>query len=1120
MAAGGSLYDDLERLLERESLKDIRTFLNKHKARISLQQVLSTGQTLFARVEGKNKQIQKLFKEVLADQYAAIARNANAARARNIVAANEARRAEARAAAEAEAAAARAVENAARAERNRAALRREAEFDAIRARTEALDGLLVAYVEGEGSSHERLDEIIALAMRGILPFKRGKYGGILEFITHLSDADALYVTQQLLQRLQRVNPEEYNESELYVLGELNQVLNFIGNNLVPEFPGEGYVLKYYLAQELLRHKHFRENGYTYKGKKISYSPELITYRNVFLRAKKRGNAPPAPVPAAPAPAPAPEPEGPKHPIEYIRTGDVKGFKKFLEANPTAWNEFFDPIPGFPGLSLFKVILRLDPSHREEFISAVYEAIVTILNSDDAESEDKYLATEALDSMWEVGLSEANISVLNFLLRLDPEKLFNSRVGPTRPPFGNKRTLLDMIVEKLVETGQPVEETLRELFQDLPLERLIPHYKSRLFNYVLQNGYSSLLPLLASKNIRPETMGPNFPLLIEALLQFPEETLATMILPAFTVEQWNTLYGRITPFQWILTRQKSLFSKASKQAILELLLQRGVNPHIPHVDGLPTSALAHAMNPAFLTLFIELPQLDLWKELEALRQYTQTPHFATGGNIDDYYGGVAYILQKLSTIDDDPEELLTYLGQVPNALNYRWFIDFKQEQEKRVRAKKPYTGYRQAELRLLDKLLISPVDLSICPICLSSAERTMGCLYMRHDCRASGFYHEALYEKYKDAEGKITWCTMCSRIGDSYPTAGGMGHRHYRKALVDDAKPGYAPIQPGQTENPFDRDCVTQGGGGLLEKFARMRRLREYAFELQEQVGAISDYEARTQLVEEVWNSFVARQPAARKVLNRAQNIGVRIFKAAEARAGAGGDLELTPEEVDALDAIWTAAGQVPTAKFLANNTMTAANRAALNAQQAENARLNAEARQNLRWPFSGNASRQPIRATGECPVCLEEKDPLWIFGHPAVGTGAGAAGHEPICEDCLRNAIINELGSVPVTASIFGKCWSTSCTHELWPEELAGKIPEDLLERYRIAFNKHKILQARAGAGAGRGGGISNTNLKQMPFLNPNGAPEECSLPRNIRSGGRYRQTRKRVSKRRKTRKA
>lgn len=1114
MAAGGSLYDDLERLLERESLKDIRTFLNKHKARISIQQVLSTGQTLFATVEGKNKQIQKLFKEVLADQYATIARNANAARARNIVAANEARRVEARAAAEAEAAAARAVENAARAERNRAALRREAEFDVIRARTQALDALLVAYIEGGESSHERLDEIIALVMRGVFDFYRGKYGGILEFITHLSDADALYVTQQLLQRLQTIRPEEYNESELYVLGELNNVLNPFEKNIEPEFPEEGYVLKYYLAQELLRHKHFRENGYTYKGKKFSYSPELITYRNEFLRAKKRGNAPPAP------PAPAPEPAAPKHPVEYIRTGDIKGFKKFLEANPTAWNEFFDPIPGFPGLSVFKVILKSDPAHHEEFISAVYEAIVTILNSDDAESDEKYLATEALDSMMEVGLSEANISVLNFLLRLDPEKLFNSRVGPTQPPFGNKRSLLDMIAEKLAETGQPVEETLGELLQTLPLEGLIDLHKSRLFTFVLQNGYSSLLPLLASKGIRPDTMGKYAPLIVEALLQLSEETLATVILPAFTVEQWNRHYDMLTPFQWILIMKKPLFSKASKEAILELLLQRGADPHIPDGNSIPTSMIAGARNLDLITLYLAMSGLNLRKELEALRNYTQSPSFtsASQADINAYYTAIANILSQLNDTGAEPEELLTYISQVPRALESRWFVDFKQMLEKKIRAKKPYTGYRQAELRLLDKLLISPSDLSICPICLASTDRTMGCLYMRHDCRASGFYHEALYEKYKDAEGKITWCTMCSRIGDTYPVAGGMlGHRHFTNVLVDAAKPGYAPIQAGQTENPFDRDCVTQGGGGLLEKFARMRRLREYAYELQEQVGSISDYEARTQLVEEVWNSFVARQPAARKVLNRAQNIGVRIFKEAKARAEASGKrdfLELTPEEVDALDAIWVAAGQVPTTKFLANNTMTAANRAALNAQQAENARLNAEARQNLRWPFSGNATRQPIRAAGECPVCLEEKDPLWIFGHPA-----GAAGHEPICEDCLRNAIVNELGSVPITASIFGKCWSTSCTHELWPEELAGKISEDLLERYRIAFNKHKILQARAPGGAGRGGGISNANLKQMPFLNPNGAPEECSLPKNIRSGGRYRQTRKRVSKRRKTRK-
>jgi len=632
----------------------------------------------------------------------------------------------------------------------------------------------------------------------------------------------------------------------------------------------------------------------------------------------------------------------------------------------------------------------------------------------------------------------------------------------------------------------------------------------------------LLNLLKTKGIQADSDGIEHPLLIEALHRLPEPVIITNVFPLFSIGGWNSYIQGRTVFQHILVSYDHEFTGGiTREEFLGLLLQLGIDPNKPDEDETPTSVLAIGVNSSLLRYLLELPQFDLRKELEALRQFTQTPDFATGGNKGDYFTAVANILIKLNATGAEPEELLAYIGQVPDALKYQWFIDFKRIQEKRIQAKKPFTGYRQAELRLLDKLLISPSDLSICPICLTSTERTMGCLYMRHDCRASGFYHEALYEKYKDADGQITWCTMCSRIGDTYRTAAGLGHRHYTNVLADAAKPGYAPIQAGQAENPFDRDCVTQGGGGLLEKFARMRRLREYAYELQEQIGSISDYEARTQLVEEVWNSFVARQPAARKVLNRAQNIGVRIFKEAKARADAAGKkddfLELTPEEVDALDAIWIAAGQVPTAKFLANNTVTAANRAALNAQQAENARLNAEARLPLNWPFAGNASRQPIRAAGECPVCLEEKDTLWILGHPA-----GAAGHEPICEDCLRNAIVNRLGHVPVTASIFGKCWSDRCTHEMWPEELAGKIPEDLLERYRIAFNKYKILQARApgGAGAGRGGGISNANLKQMPFLNPNGAPEECSLPKNIRSGGRYRQTRKRKLRRRKTRRA
>lgn len=1107
MAAGGSIYEELDELLRRESLKDIRQFLNTHKKRIDIQYAYPSGERLVEKIEQKSKQIQKVFKEILADQYAAINRAANNARARGVVAAHEARLAEERAvrnvAAANAAAEQRARENAERAERSRAIAKMMAESEIIRKRTKVLETKFDAYLEDEDELNaSKMDELIGDILRGVNP-------QILSKVLLLPDPSLLYFLNTLETKASTLNTSTYTESEkrdvdtiLYYIRQVTE-----GKKLDTTIPELAPLIRYYLQDSLSRITVSGSPLFRFHKRLPFPEAEHQRYMKILAERASGAGAGAAPMPKSNVPkstnaakaeaVPAPKTNYTVADLAKIGVIEgIDGFRRMLQAKPALAKEALIPYPQ-PGrkdpISFFQLLLQT-PDRYELYSKSILEVLGE-------------LTPTTVRQVLDIAVAEGSIRFIIYALQHGGMNVFTQNdISQLQTVFREKKI-------PYADGFTPILQALN--FSQIGLTNGLAQY---ILDFSAKAGLTDVLTHLPEQGYNPFTTGVQVSHIISLLLILNESEVITTLLPAYSVEQWNqTFNGRSTPLELIYLDDRD-FKSISRLQLLDLLGQKGVDLQQPDQRGVPSSVYAAYRGEALLHELIILPSYDVRKELNLIRSFIPT---YTGASLKDSIISAVYsLLEVLIATDAEPEEVLEYITSIPVVLKYKWFLDTKRKMEQKVRAKKPYTGYRQAELRLLDELLLSPTDFSICPICLTALKRTEGCLYMKHNCRASGFYHEPLYEKYKDAEGNITWCTMCSRIADSFPVAGGMGHKHYQLALADQPKPGYAAIPPGQREFYFDRNCLTQGGGGVLEKFVRMRRFREYAFELQGEVGAISDWEARTQLVEEMWNSFVARQPAAKKVLNRAQSIGADIFKAAQARAGAGGDFELSPEEVAALDAIWTEAGQVPTSKFLANNTMTAVNRAALAAQEAANARLNAEAQKNIAWPYAGNATRQPVRGAGECPVCLEEKNPLWTFGHPVAG-GAGAAGHDPICEDCLRDAIVNELGSVPVSASIFGKCWSERCTHELWPQELAGKIPADLLERYRIAFNKHTLLQNKGG------GSIPETNVARMPFLNPEGAPVECSLPQRsvtMRSETQrsetQRNTRKRRSNRRKTRKA
>jgi hypothetical protein len=137
--------------------------------------------------------------------------------------------------------------------------------------------------------------------------------------------------------------------------------------------------------------------------------------------------------------------------------------------------------------------------------------------------------------------------------------------------------------------------------------------------------------------------------------------------------------------------------------------------------------------------------------------------------------------------------------------------------------------------------------SACPVCLKYVLRSEGCMYLSHNCSAElgdAVFHAELYDRYKDRDGRIFWCVVCSRICS--------GHRHYLLTPHSGEKPDFASRD--ETFFGGDSHCKAAGGGGIAEKIARIRRLREYALELEAYIGKKDTREAMKELVEATWDA--------------------------------------------------------------------------------------------------------------------------------------------------------------------------------------------------------------------------------------------------------------------------
>jgi ankyrin repeat protein len=173
----------------------------------------------------------------------------------------------------------------------------------------------------------------------------------------------------------------------------------------------------------------------------------------------------------------------------------------------------------------------------------------------------------------------------------------------------------------------------------------------------------------------------------------------------------------------------------------------------------------------------------------------------------------------------------------------------------------WNGFVKSDVDLFHTLFDKPSDISLCPICLEYAERSDGCMYMKHTC--GQYRHRELFNLFQ-VEGLVEWCTLCGRICNG-------SHKHYELSLpTDTALPKLATVQPTATGEFrfFDKNCKDSGGGGHEEKIKRFNRMLQYACELQNEKGKISKNEAMRELVEECWIAALTRNRAVPSMIEK------------------------------------------------------------------------------------------------------------------------------------------------------------------------------------------------------------------------------------------------------------
>jgi hypothetical protein len=303
----------------------------------------------------------------------------------------------------------------------------------------------------------------------------------------------------------------------------------------------------------------------------------------------------------------------------------------------------------------------------------------------------------------------------------------------------------------------------------------------------------------------------------------------------------------------------------------------------------------------------------------------------------------------------------------------------------------WKGMTQSDIKRLNDIFgENATNFSSCPVCLAYVMRQDGCIYMYHNCSQGGYYHKHLYNMYKSERGNISWCTICGRICDD--------HRHYELGSAGGEIP---ELHSGI--DPFAKDaCTLAGGGGLNEKLARVRRLREYALELDDEIDKRRRIDVMNDLVEEVWNA----------PLSNKKDLIDKIKKEGK----------------------WN----IPAERFRVNTP----NKNVANVNAA-----------NI--PFEGEL---PVKRKGFNNISLEDDVDLLVFKHKQKD---GSMKEHGITEEGLQDfikTISKEFGT-----DKFGYCFNNQCDAKLHPEEIKDHVTEAVYKDYKKKFNKKMAGQGGGG---------------------------------------------------------
>jgi ankyrin repeat protein len=315
----------------------------------------------------------------------------------------------------------------------------------------------------------------------------------------------------------------------------------------------------------------------------------------------------------------------------------------------------------------------------------------------------------------------------------------------------------------------------------------------------------------------------------------------------------------------------------------------------------------------------------------------------------------------------------------------------------------WKGVTQSDVEKLDIIFdTKAANYATCPVCVEYVERSEACMYMKHKCKESGgYFNSDLFDKYANPEGYVGWCTICGRIA--------IGHRHYMLSPSTEENP---VLGPGNGA-PFELDCrLTNGGGGIPEKLARFRALREYILKMKENVGKLSKVAVLNGLVEEMWNAPLGNKEELKKLLRaKAWNDKVSADKFAPASASAEEEAPSASSDI----------------------------------------------------PFTGTLPT--VIASGHNNVSQEDDIEVLQFTHLQKD---GTTKVHSISAETLEGFVEGVIGD----AERFGMCfmYPGSCDSRLHSAEIEGHIPEELYERYKGEFNrkfeeqvKFKFMEGGAG---------------------------------------------------------